>query len=346
MKIVVLAAGTSTERAVSIVSGTGICRALRSLGHQAILVDIFFGLDGADPKTAFDGAYNLEEAVDYIHSFDDKVEEEKKTRRIFFGPNVLELCEAADFVFMALHGSNGEDGRVQAAFDLMGIKYTGTDYVSSAIAMDKSRTKKMFLASGVLTPRGTTIYRGETRRTAAEFGMEFPVIIKPCCGGSSVGVTICHSDEDIEAGEKLAFSLEESAVIEEFIEGREFTCAVIDGKPYPVVEIAPKEGYYDYHNKYKQGATVETCPARISEEKTREMQEIAVKGAEAVGLLSYGRLDFLMRNSDEKLFCLEVNTLPGMTPTSLVPQEAAAVGIDYPQLCQMMLDISAAKYDK
>jgi D-alanine-D-alanine ligase len=233
---------------------------------------------------------------------------------------------------------------VQATFDLMGIHYTGTDYISSAISMDKSRTKQIFEASGVSTPRGCTVFRGETRKTAEEFGLELPVIIKPCCGGSSVGVTICRTEEDVTEGLALAFSLEQSAVIEEFIEGREFTCAVIDGKAYPIVEIAPKEGYYDFNNKYQAGATVETCPAQISAEKTAEMQAIAVKGAEAVGLQAYGRLDFLMRNKDEKLYCLEVNTLPGMTPTSLVPQEAAAVGIDYAHLCQMMIEVSLKRY--
>lgn len=344
MKIVVLAAGTSTEREVSIVSGTGICKALRSLGHQAILVDIFSGWKEADPKTAFDGDYDVDGAAAYIRGFDEQVEKEKKTRRVFFGPNVLELCSEADIVFMALHGSNGEDGRVQAAFDLLGIKYTGTDYLSSAIAMDKSRTKQVFEASGVSTPRGMTIYRGETRKTAKELGMELPVIIKPSCGGSSVGVTICRTDADIEEGEKLAFSLEKSAVIEEFIEGREFTCCVIDGKPYPVVEIAPKEGYYDFHNKYKAGATVETCPAQIDEQTTKAMQALAVRAAAAIGIEGYGRMDFLMRNSDGKLYCLEANTLPGMTPTSLVPQEAAAVGIDYPHLCQLMIDVSLKRY--
>lgn len=345
MKIVVLAAGTSTERTVSIVSGTGICKALRSLGHRAILVDVFAGWEDVDVQTAFDDDYDVDELAAYIRGFNDKIPEMKKTRREFFGPKVLDLCREADIVFLALHGSNGEDGRVQAAFDLMGIRYTGTDYISSAISMDKSRTKQVFDASGVSTPHGCTVYRGETRKTAEEFGLELPVIIKPCCGGSSVGVTICHTEKDVEAGLALAFSLEQSAVIEEFIQGREFTCAVIDGKAYPIVEIHPKEGYYDFTNKYKAGATIETCPAQISEEKTAEMQNLAVKGAAAVGMQAYGRLDFLMRDGDEKLYCLEVNTLPGMTPTSLVPQEAAAVGIDYAHLCQLMIEVSLKKYN-
>ena len=344
MKIVVLAAGTSTERDVSIVSGTGICKALRGLGHKAILVDVFSGWKEADPETAFDGDFDVDAQAEYIKGFNAGIEEAKKERREFFGPNVLELCKNADIVFMALHGSNGEDGRVQAAFDLFGIKYTGADYVSSAIAMDKARAKQVFLAEGVPTPRGISVSRGETRKTAAAFGLELPVIVKPCCGGSSIGVTICHTDEDLEKGLALSFSLEESAVIEEFIDGDEFTCAVIGEKAYPIVAITPVEGAYDYKNKYTAGATIEICPAPLDEEKTKEMQAIAFEAAAALGIDSYVRVDFLMRKSDRKLYCLEANTLPGMTPTSLVPQEAAAVGIDYPHLCELLIDVSMKKY--
>lgn len=345
MIIVVLAAGTSTERSVSIVSGTGICKALRSLGHKAILVDVFSGWAEANPETAFDGDYDVDGAAAYIHSFDAQVEKEKKTRRRFFGPKVIDLCLAADFVFITLHGSNGEDGRVQATFDLLGIRYTGPDYISSAIAMDKSYTKRVFTGAGVTTPKGIVITREDEGKTAADFGMELPVIIKPCCGGSSVGVTICHTEADVAAGEKLAFSLEENAVMEEFIDGDEFTCAVIDGKPYPVVSIVPKQGYYDFSNKYRAGATEEICPARIPDELTKEIQDLAVKAYRAIGLEAYARMDFLVRKSDRKVYCIEANTLPGMTPTSLVPREAAAVGIDYAHLCQLMLDVSAAKYE-
>ncbi|MEE0956370.1 MAG: D-alanine--D-alanine ligase [Eubacterium sp.] len=360
MKIVVLAAGTSTERAVSIVSGTGVCKALRELGHQAILVDVFFGWKEAvtddDAEAAFsgpnmfteaDGSYDVEKAAAYIHSFDSRMEEEKKTRKSFFGPKVLELCEKADFVFLALHGSNGEDGRIQAAFELMGIPYSGTDYISSAISMDKSRTKQVFNAEGVTTPQGVTIYRNQKDlpRTAKGLGLELPVIVKPCCGGSSVGCTICHTEKDVEEGIRLAFSLEASAVVEEFIAGREYTDLVMDGKAYPIVEISPKDGYYDYKNKYTAGSTVETCPAPLPPEKTKEMQELAVKAYKALGITGYARFDFLIRNRDGKIFCLEANTLPGMTPTSLIPQEAAAVGINYKELCQMLIDISLRNWN-
>lgn len=345
MKIVVLAAGTSTERAVSIVSGTGICKALRSLGHQAILVDVFSGWAEADPATAFNDDYDVDAAVQYIHSFDETVEKEKRSRRVFFGPKVLALCSAADIVFITLHGSNGEDGRVQAAFDLMGIRYTGPGYISSAIAMDKSYTKKIFNAAGVTTPQGVILTEKDKGRMPEDFGMDLPVIIKPCCGGSSVGITICRTLEDVRKGEELGFSLEKSLVMEEFVTGDEYTCVVIDGKAYPIVSIAPKSGYYDFSNKYSAGATEEICPAPISEELTEEIQKLAVKAYQAIGFEAYARMDFLVRKNDGKVFCLEANTLPGMTPTSLVPQEAAAVGIDYAHLCQLMIDVSMKKYE-
>ncbi len=344
MNIVVLAGGTSTERAVSIVSGTGICKALRSLGHRSVLVDVFFGCTDEQASQGFSEEYDTDRAVELIHANDARLEKELG-RREFFGPHVLELCQAADLVFMALHGSNGEDGRVQAAFDLFGIRYSGTDYISSAIAMDKTRTKQIFNACGIPTPRGKTVWRGKTSAEQLLQELRLPLIVKPQCGGSSIGVTICRTTQELKKGLKTSFSYEEAAIVEEFIEGRELTAAVLDDVAYPIVEIIPREGFYDYRNKYQAGATIETCPAEIPEHKTREVHDIAVQAAKALGIEAYVRFDFLMRASDDKIFCLEANTLPGMTPTSLVPLEARTAGLDYPALCQKMIDISLKKYE-
>ena len=341
MKIVVLAAGTSSEREVSIVSGTGVCGALREKGHQAILVDVFSGWKEADPENAFSGAYDVEAAAAYIRSFDAGLAQEIAARKEFFGPNVLELCRAADVVFLALHGATGEDGRVQAVLELMGIPYTGTDYISSALAMDKSRTKQIFAACGVPSPRGFLAVKG-AENSLRDNGLQVPVIVKPCCGGSSVGCTIAHSEDEYRSALETAFAWDSRAIVEEYISGREFSVAVIDGEPYPVIEIAPKQGFYDYKNKYSAGSTVETCPAELSPEKTAEMQQFAVDGANALGITGYCRLDFMM-DGDGRLYCLEANTLPGMTPTSLIPQEAAARGIAYPDLCEMLIRISLKK---
>jgi D-alanine-D-alanine ligase len=344
MKIVVLAGGTSTERDVSIVSGTGICGALRQKGHQAILVDVFCGVEEVNWEDPFPEVYDVESASAYMKSFHGQLEELKQSRREFFGPNVLDLCRKADFVFLGLHGANGEDGKVQAAFDLFGIRYSGTDYLSSALAMDKGVTKQFFRAHGVPTPMGTTMQRESRVDDLSALGMHFPVVVKTCCGGSSIGVYIVEDQEAYVKALDEAFSYEPSVVIEEYIQGTEYTVAVVDGKAYPIVEIVPLERFYDYENKYKPGAVRETCPAPISEELTKKMQEYAVKGYEALGLSSYARLDFMM-TEDGDMYCLEANTLPGMTPTSLIPQEAAVLGMDYPTLCEELIRISLKKYE-
>lgn len=344
MKIVVLAGGTSTERDVSIVSGTGICNGLRAKGHQAILVDVFCGAETVDWADPFPREYDVEAASAYIKSFNPHIEQLKKMRKDFFGPNVLELCKKADFVFLGLHGANGEDGRIQAAFDLMGIKYTGTGYLSSAMAMDKGVTKWMFQMKGVPVPGGVTMKRHTRKEDLAELGLAFPVVVKTCCGGSSIGVYIVKDQEEYMKALDAAFVYEEEVVVEEFIQGTEYTVAVVDGKAYPVVQIVPCQGFYDYENKYKPGAVKDTCPAPISSELTRRLQDYAVQGYRALGLESYARLDFIVTD-DEKIYCLEANTLPGMTPTSLIPQEAAVLGMDYPTLCEELIRVSEKKYE-
>ena len=343
MKIVVLAGGTSTEREISIVSGTGICKALRQKGHRAVLVDIFCGDEKVDWENPFPQEYDVDAASAYMSSFNPEIENMKKARRNFFGPNVLALCEQADVVFLGLHGANGEDGKVQAAFDLMGIKYTGTGYLSSALAMDKGITKQMFLMHDVPTPKGTTMKKAHAVREVKELGMEFPVVVKTCCGGSSVGVYIAANQAEYEKALEDAYSYEDEVVIEEYIKGREFSVAVVDGKAYPVIEIAPLQGFYDYKNKYQPGSTIETCPAELSLELTEKMQRYAEAGARALGLEGYCRLDFMMKENGD-MYCLEANTLPGMTPTSLIPQEAQVLGIDYPSLCELLIEVSMKKY--
>ena len=343
MNIVVLAGGTSTEREISISTGSGVCRALRQKGHKAILVDIFCGVEKVDWEAPFPEEYDVEAAVSYMKSFDGQIQKMEEERKSFFGPNVLELCDQSDIVFLGLHGANGEDGKVQAAFDLMGIKYTGTGYLSSALAMDKGITKQMFLMNHVPTPRGTTMEKKTYTADLKELGMEFPVVVKTCCGGSSVGVYIVNDQAEYEKALKAAFSYEDEVVIEEYIKGREFSVAVVDGKAYPVIEIAPLEGFYDYKNKYQAGSTIETCPAELSPELTAIMQKYAELGAKALSLEAYCRLDFIMKENGE-MYCLEANTLPGMTPTSLIPQEAQVLGMDYPSLCEELIRVSLKKY--
>ncbi|MBR4982495.1 MAG: D-alanine--D-alanine ligase [Lachnospiraceae bacterium] len=335
MKIVVLAGGLSPERDVSFSSGSMVYRALKENGHQVIMLDVYLGYEG-NTEGIFEKEIDWAEKVGAVSEKNPDLEAVKKLRkdggRSFFGPNVISLCQEADVAFLALHGENGENGKVQAALDLMGIRYTGTDYLSSAICMDKGLTKDMFALFGVPTPAGIKLKKGaEDKRE-----VPFPCVVKACCGGSSVGVAMANNEEEYEAAKTEAFLYDEEVVIEQYIKGREFSVGVMDGKALPVIEIAPLHGFYDYKNKYQAGSTVETCPADLSEEKTKEMQAQAEKAFQILRLKNYARMDFMM-NEKEELFCLEANTLPGMTPTSLLPQEAAAAGISFGQLCEMIV---------
>lgn len=341
MKIVVLCGGISTERDVSLVSGSKIYQALRSRGHRVVLLDIFLGYEGeigdvfeSDTDWAAHIGRISEQAPDLA-----AVRAARKDKSdALFGPQVIDICRMADIVFMGLHGDCGENGKVQATFDLFGIRYTGTDYLSSALAMDKWITKQIFRENGVRTPEARIL---SCRDEAYE--PVLPAVVKVCSGGSSIGVYIARDRQAYESALDEAFRYENKVLVEQYIKGREFTDGVIDGVALPVVEIAPKDGFYDYKNKYQAGATVETCPAQISDDVTAEIQQMAVRAYKALGIRSYARIDFIMSESGE-IYCLEANTLPGMTPTSLIPQEAAAVGRSFPELCEWIIEVSMAKY--
>lgn len=344
MKIVVLAGGISTERDVSLTSGKMIYKALKERGHQVILLDVFLGYEAEEPELAslFDREEDWAKEIGSISEKNPDIEQVKALRpdweKSFFGPNVIRLCQAADVVYMGLHGENGENGKIQACFDLMGITYTGTDYVSSALAMDKALAKELFTYNGIPTPKGIRLKAGEQEREK----VPYPCIVKSCKGGSSVGVVIASNDEEYEAAKKEAFRYDDEVVIEQYIKGREFSVCVMEGKAFPVIEIAPLQGFYDYKNKYQAGSTVETCPAELSEEKTREMQDIAERVFAALRLKCYARMDFMMSEGGE-IYCLEANTLPGMTPTSLIPQEAAVLGISFGELCEKIIHMALEK---
>lgn len=349
MKIVVLAGGLSAERDVSLKTGEMVTRALRENGHQVILLDVFMGY--SDKREELTGIFERAEEVSVKPSGIPetapdlaKIKASRKDQSDnFFGPNVIELCQMADVVFMALHGENGENGKIQAAFDLFGIRYTGSGYLSSALAMDKGMAKQLFVMNEIPTPRGASVKKNEEKVKLAQLGVSLPCVVKPCCGGSSIGVSIVRSEAEFDAALAEAFRWEDELVIEEFVEGREFSVGVIDYKALPVIEIAPVEGFYDYKNKYKAGSAVETCPAELSVELTEEMQHYAEEVARTLGLDTYSRSDFLL-SKDGKIYCLEANTLPGMTPTSLLPQEAQVIGMNFNQLCEKIIEISLRKY--
>lgn len=343
MKIAVLAGGTSTERDVSLVTGSMIYKALKEAGHQVALIDVYLGVEdeeiGANPACAFDNTRDWAKEIQGISARNPDLEAVKALRpdgaKNFFGPNVIRLCQEAEVVFMALHGANGEDGKIQACFDLMGICYTGTDYVSSALAMDKSLAKELFYQHGIPTPAGIHLSKGEED----PMSVPFPCIVKACTGGSSVGVAIANNMEEYEAAKAEAFRYDDDVVIEQFIKGREFSIGVLEGKALPIIEIAPLQGFYDYKNKYQAGSAVETCPALLPTEVTERMQQTAEKVFQVLRLKNYARMDFMM-DENFNFYCLEANTLPGMTPTSLLPQEAAAVGMSFIQLCEKIISLA------
>ncbi|MCM1043889.1 MAG: D-alanine--D-alanine ligase [Candidatus Gastranaerophilales bacterium] len=335
MKVVVLAGGISTERDVSLSTGSMIYKALRKNGHQAILLDVYLGYMG-ELENIFEREEDWAAQIGEVSEHNPDIEAVKALRadgaNLFFGPNVLEICKQSDAVFLALHGENGENGKIQACFDLMGIAYTGADYVGSAIAMDKGIAKDLFKAWDIPTPFGIRLKKGQEEKEK----IPYPCVVKACCGGSSVGVYMASDDREYEAAKEEAFRYGEEVLVEQYIEGREFSVGVIDGKAMPVIEIAPKVGFYDYKNKYQAGSAVETCPAQISEERTAKLQQTAERVFQALRLKNYARMDFRMNEKGE-IFCLEANTLPGMTATSLIPQEAAAMGIGFEELCERIL---------
>lgn len=345
MRIVVLAGGLSTERDVSISSGILVASALREKGHEVVLLDVFTGYEQniCDIDALFKQNYSFADKANVGETVSDlsEVKENRlnKSDR-FIGTNVIEICTEADITFLALHGGEGENGQLQASLDLLGIKYTGTGYLGSALAMNKGLTKSVFVQNKINTPAGEIFKSLEDAKTWSIF----PCVVKPCSGGSSVGIAKAENEEEYILAVKDAFRYENEIVVEQFVKGREFSVGILGGKALPPIEIIPKSGFYDYAAKYQAGATDEICPADIDEQTDKKLRESAVAAYNSLHLDSYARVDFLVDENGEP-FCLEANTLPGMTPTSLLPQEAAVEGMNYADLCEKIIEISLDKYN-
>jgi len=257
-----------------------------------------------------------------------------------FGPGVLEVCRRADVVFLGLHGECGEDGRVQAAFDLLGIPYTGSGYLGSGMAMNKAVTKRIMETAGIPTLpwRELTYKEEEIPRLVKE--LPLPSAVKSINGGSSLGLALPDTREELEAALREMLAYGGHVIVEQKIKGRDLTVGVLGEEYLPAVEITAQNGrYFDYAAKYQAGASLEVCPAPITAEQQQRIGELALKLHRALGLRAYSRTDFIL---DEKgrIWCLEINTLPGMTPGSLIPKEASAIGMSYPALCQRILELS------
>lgn len=350
MDIVVLAGGLSSERDVSFQTGSMVTQALRANGHRVVLMDVFMGYKEQEEDISDIFVHSIEASlkVSKIPETAPDLEAIKAARKdtsaCFFGPNVIAVCRKADIVFLALHGEDGENGRIQAAFDLFGIRYTGSGHISSALAMNKEIAKEFFKKAGIPVPSGRKMIKAERINDVEKANVSLPCVVKPCCGGSSIGVAIAHTKEEFEKALDEAFSWEDEVLIEDYIKGREFAVGVIENQALPVIEMAPLTGFYDYKNKYQAGSTIETCPADLPSEISDQMQKFAVAAAKALGLSVYSRMDFLLSDSGE-IFCLEANTLPGMTATSLLPQEAKEAGIEFEALCEKLVQISLKKYE-
>lgn len=343
MNIVVLAGGLSPERNVSLSSGSLISSALKRKGHKVLMIDVYEGIEldnVSNPGSLFSYLEDDTRAVGSSapSSADlDEIRKRNGNRRELIGPGVLTMCKLADVVFLALHGDMGENGQLQATLDVFDITYTGSGYIGSLLAMNKDIAKKLMKESGILTPEWVCFKSsdGNEKIDEAVERIGFPCIVKPCSCGSSVGVSMVESIDELKTALDVAKAYESSVLIEKRVFGREMTQAYIDGRAFPPVEIIPKSGFYDYANKYVANATEEICPAPISEELLMKMSNATQRCFEALCLSDYARIDYIVDNNNN-VWCLEANTLPGMTPTSLLPREAAAVGLDYDSLCEKL----------
>jgi D-alanine-D-alanine ligase len=336
MKIAVFLGGTSAEREVSLASGRAVTQALREAGHTVTPIDPALGArQPADENDLY---------KDILHGAPPSREELAK-----LSPrNLIEcvnspLLDAVDVVFLALHGEWGEDGKVQSLLEMRGIKYTASGVMSSALTMDKSMTKILLRHIGVKTANWEMVRRGMPGsqavidRAIADIG--FPLVVKPNDQGSTVGLTIVQRAEDIAAAVELAFQYSSSVMLEEFIPGRELTVSIVGDQALPIIEIKPHEGIYDYQHKYTKGMTEYICPADLSGELTVRIQKDSKRVFDMTQCRGFARVDFRLRQ-DGEYFCLEINTLPGMTATSLVPKAAAAAGIPFPQLCDRIVNLA------
>ncbi|MBQ1867327.1 MULTISPECIES: D-alanine--D-alanine ligase family protein [Selenomonas] len=307
-KIVVVMGGTSTEAEISRQTGTAILKALQSKGYNAEGMEL-------NPTT--------------------------------FAEDIRK--SGCAMVFNAIHGKFGEDGMIQGTLDMLGIPYTGSGVLASAVTMDKAASKRVFVAEGISTPRSQTFHAFEMKHNLVaeiEKNFSWPVVVKAASQGSSIGVYIVETHEELEKSLQEAFSYNDEVLVEEFIKGRELTVAVWGDdeakEAFPIIEITTTSGRYDYESKYTKGASTHIIPMPVSDAKTKEIQDLAIKTFTACGCRGVARVD-MMLGPDEKPYVIEVNSVPGMTELSLVPDAARAMGVEFPELCERILEMAGFK---
>ena len=300
-KIAVLMGGPGSERDVSLATGRGVSKALRSLGADIVDVDV--------------------RDENFV------------------------LPEDVDLAFITIHGTFGEDGQLQKILDDRGIPYTGDGVEESLIAFDKILTKEKFREHNVVTPEWEVVDAGQRPKIAV------PLVVKPARQGSTVGVVIVKNESEVDSAMKEAAKYDRKLLVEKFVSGRELTIGILGDQALPILEIIPKGGFYDFNNKYPflnpqaGGAAEHVCPAKIDPDKAKKIQELALQAFRALGLVVYGRVDVLLTDAGEP-FVLEVNTIPGMTEASLLPEGAAAAGINYVDLCLRIIELSRARRER
>ncbi len=355
MKIAVLYGGTSTERDISLVTGRAVGLALAGRGHEVLLVDTACGDAPVGPEQAAAAAEIGAEPPHVGH-------EEGKALDAVAGRAVTD----ADVVFVALHGGTGEDGTIQGLLELAGKRYTGSGVLASALAMDKRAAKVLFREVGVPTPRWTVVrcdgpvggggapgfpddicvprFSGgeplgeRVSRKVSELG-GYPLIVKPNDQGSTVGLTLVSEERYLVPAVESAADYSRYVLIEAYIPGREMTVAILGETALPVVEIMPEGGLYDYESKYTKGHTNYLCPAEIPDSLSSELERFALLAYSALGCVGYARVDFRV-TAELEPFCLEVNTVPGMTAVSLVPMAAEAAGLGFPELVEKIVELA------
>ncbi|MCI0407122.1 MAG: D-alanine--D-alanine ligase [Acidobacteria bacterium] len=323
MRVTVLTGGTSSERDVAIASAVQVVAALRKCGHRVGVVDTARGyIPEKEEASLLPGTVAATPPA-----MDELTELERGL--LLAGLNDLPAVRDADVLFLALHGGRGEDGTVQALLDIIGVPYTGSGPLASALAMDKDVSKRLFRVAGVPTADWAMAPLGVSR-VGHSFG--WPVVVKPSKQGSTVGLTVVKQAEEYDAAVELALQYDDEVMIEAFIPGRELTVGILEGRPLPVGEIIPRHEIFDYECKYTPGMSEEIFPADLASDVASECGRLALVAHQALKLGGYSRVDFRL-TPEGKLFCLEVNTLPGMTATSLLPQAARAAGVEFPELC-------------
>jgi D-alanine-D-alanine ligase len=332
MRVTVLMGGASDERDVSLATGAQVARALRTAGHEVVAFDTAHG-----PLTREQEATLLEQGVAAHPPPPNPMDRLVLEGMQFLGEH--REASAAEVYFLALHGGAGEDGTLQRKLDREGVLYTGSGATACQAAMDKDLTKAILVDQGIPTPPwiADCFDPDEVERT-----LGLPVIVKAAHGGSSLRLELAHDRAELEAVLERARDFQDAVVVEKYVRGREFTVGILEDRALPVGEIIPESEFFDYECKYQPGMAQEIFPADLDPGKTAEVQALALRVHEALGLRDYSRVDFMM-GDDGRFWCLEANTLPGLTANSLVPKAAAAAGITFPELCDRLVRVAARR---